>query len=232
MEKYLSPTFASANLLLVTSLFELRQLEESELRSQMVAASTDRDHALALCTLLGAKPPGPTFARDLRESSRDDIETWGAATAGTVLVVWGSDDFSFEDWDRAHVARLWEEAEMWVGAINSVIVLSIAHQIRMIERLLAWGIELGDPLNLALQLLRAQFAPDLFVVSWTTRFSDDVRIYSFEPHPSLPLVPPLSADQLRSLALVANSPILYRQKTNLWHLFGLPETSDELRDLR
>jgi hypothetical protein len=90
IETFPSPTFASANLLLIIALLELRRLEDSELRKQMIAASADRDHALTLCTLLGAKPPAPDFARYLRESTRNDIETWGAATAATILVVWAS----------------------------------------------------------------------------------------------------------------------------------------------
>src|SRR5262249_28785807 len=156
------------------------------------------DHSLTVCNFLGVMKTDADFVSDIRESSSKEIDTWGGATAATVLVVWGTDDWSFDMWQRPHIARLWEEASLWVGAMNSIVALPVERQIPVLERLFEWEIcEPESPLDLALQLLKAHFAPDLVVLS--SSIGPDKCIFTFAPHTSVPIKGILTSGQVRAL---------------------------------
>lgn len=108
--------------------------------------------------------------------------------------------------------------------MNALEVLPLDGRIRAIERLLEWRIcEPESPLNLALELLKAHFAPQL-VVQYS-HIVGDGQIFEFE-QPNVQLPSTLTPAQKRSLRVLGSCPTVFEKRTNLWTHFRLPNTPE------
>lgn len=230
-DRFRAPSIVAARLLLAQTAFADNAVREDELRLH-TAACDDREHALVLCRLVSVCQWPPNTSAKVLAEAREDLEAWSGYSAAIALVFWAKDEESFGSWDRRLVARLWEEAACWLGALNSVTVLPRRQQIRALQKLLEWGIAAPEnPIDLAQQLLQMQFCPDLIILFHEDTFKNNIRHYAFASNPNIPITRALSEEDRTILYTLAASPLVFTQRTNMWQLFGLPDSPDELERL-
>jgi hypothetical protein len=231
LTKFNAPSLISANLLTLAAVFKLWTPEPDEIKKHMLAAKADPQHAVSVCSLLGGGGGIANLVPNTRVECAEETGLWTGGSAATALVVWGSDVSNFDLWSRSEIARLWREAASSVGALVPIDALSREGQIRAIERLLDWGLASPEnPLDLAVRLLKSRFAPELSVISWTDTYGQNVRQFVFGPQRNPLIRPRLDSDQANSLLIMSRSSMLFRQQTNLWRLFGLPDSGNALED--
>lgn len=222
------PSPLSASLLLPESTVTTAAIDEDEVTPHVLGCER-RDHILTLCIILGGRAWTPRFVAAMLQRAKGEYGGLEGPSAAPVLAVWGRDDETFDSWDRPCLERLWEEAQFWVGGMNGIVVLPTRYKVRALRRLFAFGI--SDPvtaLDMALELLTAQFAEDLVAISSQQPTRSGNRCSTLRHTQKLPLVERLSADDAATLTCIANHPPLFDQKTNLWDLFGLPDNPSGL----
>lgn len=81
--------------------------------------------------------------------------------------------------------------------------------------------------EIAVELLLAAFEPHMVMMGWSSREGE--ICYRLSGQPSAVEPSSLREDQRRVLSAIGSSPAMYRVKTNVWRVWGLPDSADEMR---